>query len=109
MNIDPWKSILKALEPEFDRLVATMHNGSKVVPDLTQIKNKWTITLQEEWVVDSDFKPITTDNLSEAVNWTIEQLRDWPLVRRTAYDIWEFKRKRDAEKFQVLFNLKWAR
>lgn len=109
MNIDPWRSMLKLLVPEYDILKETMHTGSKIVPNLVNVKNKWTVKLQEEWIVDSDFRPITTDNLSEAVDWTINQLKNWTTVRRTSYDIWEFKSKKDAEKFQILFNLKWAR
>lgn len=109
MNIEPWQSILRTLEPEIDRLVKTMHTGSKIVPSLERIKNRWTVKLSEEWIIDSDFRPITTDNLSEAVDWTVEQLQHWSSVRRMSYDMWEFESKRDAEKFQILFNLKWAR
>jgi len=109
VNVDPWLSILKALEPEFDRLKEKMHRGSTVVPDIALTKNKWTVTLREHWIVDNDFETLATDNLHEAVSWTVEQLKEWPSVRRTAYDVWEFKRRRDAEKFQILFNIKWAR
>ena len=44
----------------------------------------------------------------EQVDWTAETLKNWSTVRRTAWDIWVFDSKRDAEKFITLYNLTWA-
>ena len=38
-----------------------------------------------------------------------EELKNWTNVRRMAWDQWNFKYKKDAEKFVTLFNLKWAK
>ena len=106
---DPWQQILKALEPKIDELTSIMNLGPKIYPDLTQRNRRWEIRLQEGYDDQFDYQPlIGGDKLGEAVDWAVEQLKNWPDVRRTAYDIWEFKRKRDAEKFQIIFNLKWA-
>lgn len=108
MNPDPWQHVLKALEPEIERLTEIMEIGSRVVPVLQKQKNRWKITLTEKWILENDFQLVGNDHLKETVEWSIEQLQDWPDVKRMAYDMWFFKRRRDAEKFQILFNLKWA-
>lgn len=108
MNTDPWQHVLKALEPEIERLTEIMEIGSRVVPVIEKTKNRWKITLTEKWILENDFRLLSNDHLKEAVDWSTEQLQGWPDVNRMAYDMWFFKRKRDAEKFQILFNLKWA-
>lgn len=108
-NVDPWKHILKALEPKIEVLAVMLDHGPKIYPDITQRGRNWEIRLQEGWDTELDFQPlIGGDKLGEAVNWTTEQLENWQGVKRMSYDIWQFKRKKDAEKFQTLFNLKWA-
>jgi hypothetical protein len=45
---------------------------------------------------------------TECVEWTIAQLDSQPRVKRMAYDMWVFERKREAEKFKTFWLLKWA-
>lgn len=45
--------------------------------------------------------------LNECVEWTAERLKDWPDVRRMAFDMWDFKNRKDAEKFITVFHLSW--
>lgn len=47
--------------------------------------------------------------LNDIITWATEELDKWPRVRRTAYDMWKFPSKKQADKFITLFNLKWAR
>lgn len=106
---DPWESILVSIEPEYIKLKTMLEKGNIIYADLSQRGKEWCIHLQEEppevvyGPVFSDF-----DKLDSRVNWCYEQLKNWPHVRRMAHDMWYFKRKRDALKFQVLYNLKWA-
>jgi hypothetical protein len=50
---------------------------------------------------------IYTGNLDRCVGWTIEQLKDWPDCKRMSFDMWDFKHRKDAEKFITLFHLSW--
>ena len=36
-----------------------------------------------------------------------EKLKDWPNCNRMAWDMWDFKSRREAEKFITLFHLSW--
>lgn len=43
----------------------------------------------------------------DCVNWTTEKLQDWPNCKRMSHDMWDFKHRKDAEKFITLFHLSW--
>jgi hypothetical protein len=43
----------------------------------------------------------------DCVNWVEEKLKNWPNCNRMAWDMWDFKSKKDAEKFITLFYLSW--
>lgn len=116
---DPWLSIVKALEPNIEELKVAMMNGFSISPDLKRIGKRWKITLQELYIsgnnkypIDGSFEYKNLDNigrLDQCVNWSTKQLENWIGVRRTAYNIWEFNRKKDAEKFQIIFSLTWEK
>jgi hypothetical protein len=55
--------------------------------------------------IDADFD---SDQWTKCVEWTIAQLDSQPRVKRMAYDMWVFERKRDAEKFKTFWLLKWT-
>jgi hypothetical protein len=99
----------QVLKPEYITLKSMLERGNKIYADLSQRGQSWCIQLQEEppevvhGPVFSEF-----DKLNQRVDWCCEQLKSWTNVRRTGHDIWYFSRKRDAEKFQTLYNLKWA-
>ena len=48
-----------------------------------------------------------TTQLDKCVVWTIEQLKDWPNCKRMSFDMWDFKHRKDAEKFITIFHLSW--
>lgn len=64
----------------------------------------WRIELVEE--SDDDSTWITT-KLDDCADWTDETLKDWSNVKRMAWNMWDFKHCRDAEKFITLFHLSW--
>jgi len=45
--------------------------------------------------------------LNDCVEWSAEKLKDWPNVKRMSFDMWDFKSKKDAEKFITFFHLSW--
>ena len=45
--------------------------------------------------------------LNDCVEWAGEKLKDWSDVKRISFDMWDFKSKKDAEKFITLFHLSW--
>ena len=98
---DPWIHVLQQLEPLYFKWKDILEQGSKVHANLIRKGRQWCIVLNEE--------PITNfGRLDERVEWTDNQLKDWSNVKRMSHDMWYFKHKHDAEKFQTLYNLKWA-
>jgi hypothetical protein len=87
-----WKDRLSVIKP-------TLHRRAHG-------PNYWyRLQLVEE--ADDDVSAWTTAKLDKSVAWTEDQLKDWPLVKRMAFDMWDFKHLRDAEKFITLFHLSW--
>ena len=60
----------------------------------------------EDW--DDDLDSPVDEHWTECVEWTVEQLEGQPRVKRMAYDMWYFERKREAEKFKTFWLLKWS-
>ena len=46
-----------------------------------------------------------TNKLDRCIEWVNGQLENWTDCNRTAWDMWDFKSKKDAEKFITLFHL----
>lgn len=86
-----------------------MNNGHKVIPELDRIRSGWRITLKEDFDKSKDHFVMEYDNLDTRVEWAKEQLVSWNDVTRTAWDMWVFKKKSDAEKFVTLYHLSWDR
>lgn len=109
MNNDTWTQVLSRFVPEYLELKFVLENGPDIFADLSQRGRNWCITLQEQPLPNTT-TPIWSNpgKLDERVEWALDQLEKWPDVRRMAHDMWYFKRKKDAEKFQTLYNLRWA-
>ena len=104
MTVDPWTHMLNQLEPAYDQYKDIAEYGQpkfmiNLIPD---IKGKFQILIYDDWNLDSK-------EFDESIFWATEQLATWPNCRRIAFDRWQFKRRKDAEKFKTLFILKWAR
>ena len=48
-----------------------------------------------------------TQKLNDCVEWSAEKLKDWSDVKRMSFDMWDFKHRKDAEKFITFFHLSW--
>lgn len=57
---------------------------------------------------DDDIRLATPAKLDNCVRWTEDKLKEWPDCNRKAWDIWDFKHRKDAEKFITMFYLRWA-
>jgi len=96
--------------PEYSDLQYSMEKGPSIKPVLTKVKNQWRLTLEEEWYHDSGGSYTINSGsvmLDDIVEWTEKELTKWKDCNRTAWDMWQFKYKRDAEKFITLFHLIW--
>ena len=89
---------------------------SVIKPKLRQLSNakhKWRIQLVDEDSFLSnggDFAGMSgfySSELDACVKWTEEKLEEWPDTVRMAWDMWDFKDRRDAEKFLTVFHLTW--
>ena len=58
--------------------------------------------------VDDAGNSMPSRSLDECVNWTAVKLKDWPNCNRMAWDMWDFKHLKDAEKFLTVFHLSWV-
>ena len=67
----------------------------------------WRVQLVEEIDNTAD-KLATFFKWEDCVTWADDTLKEWPNCKRMAYDMWDFKHRRDAEKFITLFHLSWA-
>jgi len=109
-----WIHLLEQAYPDYNDLKHSMEKGPIIKPILKKIKNHWTLTLEEEWYHDAggSYTMSTMDTgsimLDTIVEWTEKELTKWKDCRRTAWDMWQFKSKREAEKFITLFHITWA-
>jgi hypothetical protein len=68
--------------------------------------NYWyRLQLVEE--TDDEYVKYPGLTLDYCVKWVESQLKDWSDCHRKAWDMWDFKHRRDAEKFITLFHLLW--
>ena len=107
-----WTKFLWALDENYEENKRIMEQGTSIKCSIFPVSDKKVkIQLVEYWPLDKDSlhfcdQPELCDDY---VYWCEEQLKSWKSVRRTAWDQWTFNNIKDAEKFQTLFNLRWAR
>ena len=81
---------------------------SMITPTLRTINHdKCRLQLIEEEfdTVGDDIYKFPSRNLDSCVDWVTEKLKDWPDCHRMAWDMWDFKNQKDAEKFITVFHL----
>ena len=102
--------MLQQIQPSYFKWKDVLENGPKIYADMSQRGRWWCVTLQEDLPESTELFSDWdhTGIFDKRVQWTLDQLSNWPNVKRMSYDMWYFKQKRDAEKFQTLYNLKWA-
>lgn len=106
---DPWISVLKNNIPGYESLVQTMSSGPTIKLTIVESGRKAVLSLQEVWPDEVTYTYFNSSGLDERVDWCKKELQKWKNVRRTAWDMWEFKSLRDAEKFVTIYHLVWDR
>jgi hypothetical protein len=90
-----WKEISSVITPTLRRL-----------PNITY---KWRLQFIEDFgITDDAGNHYPSRALDKCVDWVEEKLKDWPDCNRKAWDMWDFKYRKDAEKFITVFHLSWA-
>lgn len=111
MIADPWTAVLRQLEPNYDLYQTMLDQGPKIVARARQLNLRWRVRIEEDWNDKEIGELYYTENyqkLDERCEWAAEQLKNWRFVTRLSHQEWKFINKKQAEKFLVLFNLKWA-
>ncbi len=105
-----WQSILRQLEPEYDKLAEMAKEGPKVKAFLRKINGRWRVRIEEDWVESNGENYYTADysNLDSRCNWAEEQLKNWKDVTRLSHQEWKFFTRKQAEKFLVIYNIVWT-
>ncbi len=88
-----------------------LEDGPKVKAVLEHKNFKWHVKIVEDWgdsSIGHMYYTASYVNRDICVDWTTDQLSRQKFVNRVSFDQWVFLRKRDAEKFITLFNLRWA-
>ena len=107
---DNWTNTLRQLESEYDKLANIMENGIKIRAVIRQVNFGWRVRIEEVWHEGNGERYYTADysNLDLRCEWAAEQLKDWRFTTRLSHQEWKFFNRRQAEKFLIMFNLKWA-
>jgi hypothetical protein len=79
---------------------------AKLSIDIARKNRKWALMVEEIHSDPGNYGSST--KFTEAINWSVTALNEWPNCVRMSYDTWYFKTRYEAEKFSTLFNLKWA-
>lgn len=105
-----WTDVLKQIEPEYDTLSDVMKNGPNVRAVIRNINRGWRVRIEEDWGPSNGeyYYTAGTGNLDSRCEWAAEQLKDWKFVGRLSHQEWKFLRRKDAEKFIMMYSLKWA-
>ena len=108
-TVDPWTQILQTMHPSYSEWKEALEKGPSIKPSVSLRGRYWQLELEEVWPSDQNYLSSIpdTDIFNTIIDWTTEELESWAGCRRTAWNIWEFKKQRDAEKFVTLFTLKW--
>lgn len=73
-------------------------------------KGGWNLSIFEDFSsVDDAGNPFHSSDLDDQVRWVTEKLEGQKNCSRRAWNIWQFKYKRDAEKFLTVYYLIWGR
>lgn len=113
MNVvDPWTQMLEQINPEYRALKFIVDFGPDVKAILRKVNLSWRVRIEEDWdneEVGEIYYTADYRNLDERCEWAAQQLATWNTATRLSHQEWKFSKKIDAEKFIMLFNLRWAR
>lgn len=107
---DRWYQLIKALDRDYDELREIMEHGISIKTSIKKNNRGWLLFIEEDWSNSSiELEYYDSDNgLDQRCSWAATQLETWPNVNRCGWQDWQFKYKRDVEKFMTLYNLTWS-
>lgn len=107
---DPWVRFITQLVPEYEDLKHMVDHGPEITAVLRTINLSPRVRIEENWDISNgeNYYTVSYSNLDSRCDWAAEQLSSWKFVTRLSHQEWKFFRRRDAEKFITLFNLKWS-
>lgn len=95
-----------------DDLQAVMFKWSErlsvIKPKLHLRESKWWRVQLVDEIDEGDPNTWYNQKFDDCVSWSLDKLKDWPDCKRMSFDMWDFKHRKDAEKFITLFHLSWA-
>jgi hypothetical protein len=101
-----WTQILQSLEPEYDNLSKIIEDEPYIEPKLSLMENgNYIVSFDEVWPTIFSFD--YSSKLDDRLNWASKELEKWSSVNRSDWNAWRFQHLRDAERFLILYNLKW--
>jgi hypothetical protein len=109
--MDPWKDVLRQIEPDYDQYEDMLLKGPEVSASLKKVNLHWRVRIEELWnneEIGELYYTSDYSNLDSRCNWAEEQLKNWRFVTRLSHQEWKFASKEQALKFLTLFNLKWT-
>jgi len=90
-----------------EQVLRGWRSESSIKPTLVHATGpNWILTLTEEW--PDDLNHGSTHLLDDCVEWATEKLQPNSKCTRIAWNIWNFKTKKEAEKFLTMFYLSWT-
>jgi len=109
-----WLHTIRNIQPLYDKIIMSVDIGPTIRPTIIKNNNGYCVFLEEFWYDNIKAEYYDTHGassciLDEKVEWTTKELDNWNNVQRTAWDMWQFKYKKDAERFIVVYYLKWAK
>jgi hypothetical protein len=109
-----WLHTIRNIEPLYDKIIMSADIGPTIRPSILKNQYGYRVLLEEFWHDDIKTEYYDTHGsgsciLDQRVEWVTKELEKWHNVQRTAWDMWQFKYKKDADQFILLYYLKWAK
>lgn len=107
-----WLHTIRNIEPLYDKIIMSTDIGPTIRPSKRKNKDGYQVLLEEFWHdSDGDAYHATFSSclLDSRVEWVTNELSKWNDVYRTAWDMWQFKSIKDADRFILLYYLKWEK
>lgn len=112
MTTDQWVSLMEQAIPEYLRLKLLADTGPTVKARLEKKNLLWYVRIHEDWAstppeLQYQYYTLDDDKWLERIEWADEQLKTWKFVKKMDSYSWAFGSKTSAEKFIMLYNLRW--
>lgn len=98
-----WSTVVNSLNGTNAEMMSPKKNYARAI--LYEDNRSWAVTIDEEFWHDTSLHEGYA--VYPATRWAEKQLKTWPHCKQLNPCTWKFGSKQDAEKFTVMFYLKW--